>query len=136
MLVMAGLYLRGVDLDPVVATQVLEIEPTTSQRNGERRVAGVDKEYVAKTGLWGLVVKQSTHDVSEVVSSLLRQLNGRGDRLKSIEHVEDAYVDVFVAIDSDAEGSGNCCMELPHLYVDALAALGLPLRITVSMGRS
>ena len=132
--VIASLYLKGVDLDPQEITRTLGVRPTTSHVRGEVHRTSSGREFVTKTGVWGLVLDCDPAEVADVLEALLMRL-GKQPALKESPGVQEAYFDVFIALSSDEDGDGTCAMELTPAQLSALSHYGLPVRFTVTMGQ-
>lgn len=70
-----------------------------------------------------------------MVARLIADLGQQEEALANLPQVQDAYIDIFVAADSDEDGEGTCEMVLTDLQMKALSTYGLPIRFTVSMGK-
>ncbi|MFG6448904.1 DUF4279 domain-containing protein [Roseateles sp. BYS180W] len=133
--VMVGLYLKGDDLEPQQITESIGIVPTISHGRGEAQRTTSGREFVTKTGVWGFVIDEDPAEVVDVVASLIAALGQHKESLANLPQVQEAYIDVFVAADSDEDGEGTCEMALTALQVKVLSSYGLPIRFTVSMGK-
>ena len=128
-----AIYLRGVNLDPVYASSVLVLEPSKSQFRGEKRRTATNKEFVTGIGLWALTVEGDSSNLSALVGELVLRVENRGIAFAQIAGVEEAYLDVFMAVDADDDGGGTCAFQLSEDSVSALHGLGLPVRFTVAV---
>jgi Domain of unknown function (DUF4279) len=128
-----ALYVRGDALDPELVTQLLGVEPTKMQKKGQEFVTPSGREFATKIGLWSLVIQSESTSLDEHLTMLLSALAGRKG-IDSIPGVEDAYVDVFVALASDKDGDANCALSVGPAALEGLATLGLPLRISMTAG--
>lgn len=133
-MLIVALYLRGDLLDPDLVTQSVGIEPSKAQRKGERLVTSTGHEVIAKLGLWALVVESDSSSLDAHLTRLADSLPP-GLALSSIVGVEEAYVDIFVALASDTDGDARCELDVSPKSLELLARLGLPVRITVTVGR-
>ena len=134
--VVVSLYLKGHDLNPQEITEALGVTPSVSHGRGEAQRTSSGREFVTKTGVWGLVIDKDPAEVSDVVASLIATLGQQeGVVFAKLRQVQEAYFDIFVAADSDEDGEGTCEMEFTDLQVKALSQYGLPIRFTVSMGK-
>lgn len=131
--VIASLYFKGLDLDPLEVTKVLGVNPTVSHGRGEIHKTSSGNEFATKTGFWGLVVNRDSAEVSDVVMELLAILKGNHPPW-NISGLQEAYFDIFIAVSLDEDCDGTCAMELPSVQMRALAQYSLPVRITVTMG--
>jgi hypothetical protein len=129
-----ALYLRGDVLDPDQVTSLLGVQPSKAHRKGEERRTPTNQKYLTKIGLWSLAAK-SGGELSELLDELSRQLSGVEEPLKSLAGVQDAYVDIFIAVDADNEGGGTWEAELSADSIRRLSALGLPMRFTATVVR-
>lgn len=128
-----ALYVRGDALDPELVTKHLGVEPTKAQKKGQEFIASSGREFAAKNGLWSLVSKSESTSLDRHLAELLSGLGGcKG--IDSIPGVEDAYIDVFVALVSDKDGEAKCALSVDPATLDGLAMLGLPLRISMTAG--
>lgn len=133
--VMVGIYLKGHDLDPREITEAIGITPTVAHGRGETQKTSSGHEFVTKTGVWGFVIDEDPAEVVDVVASLIAALGRQEDSLANLPQVEYAYIDIFVAADSDEDGEGTCEMALTDLQIKALSNYGLPICFTVSIGK-
>lgn len=133
--VMVGLYLKGHDLEPQAITEAMGIAPTVAHGRGETQRTSSGREFVTKTGVWGFVIDEDPAELVDVVASLIAALGQQEESLANLPKVQEAYIDIFVAADSDEDGEGTCEMALTDLQMKALSTYGLPIRLTVSMGK-
>lgn len=129
----AGVYLRGDDLDPSRISALLGLEPSKSQFKGEQKKTSTNKGFVTKIGLWALTAKAETADLSALLGELIPRFEKEDVVLAEIAGVQEAYVDVFIAVDADNDGGGTCVLQLSQKNVRALDRLGLPVRFTVAV---
>lgn len=130
-----AIYLRGVNLDPVYVSSVLGLEPSKSQFKGEKRRTSTGKDFVTGIGLWALTVEADSNNLSALIGELGLGVENRGVSFAHIAGVEEAYLDVFMAVDADDDGGGTCTFQLSEESVSALHGLGLPVRFTVAVVR-
>ena len=131
--VIAALYIKGTELVPEDITAILGVSPTTSQARRQARLTSAGSTFVAKIGLWALVIERDNAGISTVMADLFEIL-GEHPTLANLTNVEEAYFDVFVATLSDDDGDGACEFQLSAIQTAALAKYGLPVRFTVTMG--
>lgn len=127
------LYLVGTDLDPAHVSTVLGIEPSKSQIRGERKITSTKREFTTQTGLWALVVRRESTDLSALLDELVSRLPALRPELTDITGVDDAYVDVFGAVDADSDGGGTCEFELSARCINTLRDLTVPARFTIAV---
>lgn len=130
----AAIYLRGEYLDPEVASRVIGVQPTRTQKKGERQVTSTGHELTVKLGLWALVVELDSPSLDTHLEKLVGSLPS-GTSLSSIAGVEDAYVDVFVALVSSSDGDAKCELSVSPKVLKSLASLGLPIRLSLTVGQ-
>jgi hypothetical protein len=130
-----ALYLRGRDLDPNHVSSVLGIEPTLSQRKGERHITSTSKEFVTKIGVWAVVSQEEVPSLSNFIDKIGRELSGFGSSLNEISGVEEAYLDFFVSMSANENGGGELKFELDMECAELLHKLGVPVRFTVVFTR-
>lgn len=128
-----ALYVRGDALDPDLVTKYLGVKPTKTQKKGQEFVTSSGREFVAKNGLWSLVIQSKSASLDRHLTALLTGL-GSCKGIDSIPGVEEAYIDVFVALASDKDGEAECALSMEPATLDSLAMLGLPLRISMTAG--
>jgi hypothetical protein len=129
-----AVYLRGEDLDPERVTQSVRVEPSRTQKKGEKLVTSTGREFTAKLGLWALVVELDSSSLDAHLMQLANVLPA-GSLLAAVTGVEEAYVDIFVALVSDTDGDAKCELALSSKSLELLSRLGLPVRISVTAGR-
>jgi hypothetical protein len=127
----AALYLRGKDLDPAYVSSILGVDPTSSQHRGEQHLTSTKKEFVTKIGIWALIEESDSVNVSGFVEEIDSKLGAFGSSLSKIDGVEEAYIDVFVAMSGD-RGGATCELDFSSENVKVLNRFGLPIRVTVT----
>lgn len=129
-----AIYLTGEQLDPKLVTRVIGVQPSRKQTKGERQITSTGHEFTVTLGLWALVVEFDSPSLDAHLAQLVGSLPS-GVALSSIVGVEDAYVDVFVALASNLDGDAKCELGISPTVLKPLAGLGLPIRISVAAGR-
>jgi len=128
-LVTTAIYLLGYDLDPAHITQVLGVEPSSSQIKGGFKPGSA--RHIARTGMWTIMIESDSRSASEMVDELLQRLENSGRRLDRIKGVQNAHLDVLFALD-DGEGSKQTIeFKLTRTQMSKLSQLGLGACITV-----
>lgn len=127
-----SLYLRGDNLDPNIVSKELGITPTSSHVKGEKRITSTKREYVAKIGVWALTVDSESRALSDHISLLASKIKVDGTLMRSIEGVQEAYIDIFIATDADEGGGGTFEFEMSQENISTLGRLNLPVRYEVT----
>ena len=130
-----AIYLRGDGLGPTHVSTVLGITPSKSQYKGQKKITSTNQVIVANIGLWALVAETKSSDLPVHIQELASKIGDRGPILTGIAGVEEAYVDVFVAVDAGDDGGGTCEFQLNPENVRALDRFGMPVRFTVAVVR-
>jgi hypothetical protein len=73
--------------------------------------------------------------LDDLIEEITSQFGRHSPKLAEIEGVEEVYVDVFSAVDADADGEGTYEMGLCRESLSALTHLGAPLRFTIAVVR-
>ncbi len=133
--IIVALYLRGDDLDPDSLTTKFGVNPTRQQRKGDKNVTSTNREYVAKTGMWGLVADSDSDVISEHITQLMSILSVDRDVIGRLDGIQDAYIDIFVAVTSDEDGESTYAFELSKENLTALERIGLPVHLTVTSSK-
>lgn len=133
--IIVALYIRGDDLDPNTVTSELNVAPSRLQRKGERKITSSNREYIVKTGMWGLIANSDTNLLCDHIASLTSGITLDADAIFRLPGVEEAFIDVFVAAIGEEDGEGSCEFELTKDNVAALEQLRLPVRFSVSIGK-
>lgn len=126
-----AVYLKGDGLDPDYATSELGVRPTRSHKKGESWKTTSGNEVVEKTGLWVLAV-QGTGDVSAGLDQLLTLIGGN-QSMPVFSGVDEAFLDVFVAIEPDHCGIGSSEFEMDARLIATIGNSRLPVRFTVAI---
>lgn len=129
-----ALYLRGERLDPDQVTQRLGVEPSKTQKKGDVNVTPTGHNVIARHGLWARLVELDSASLDEHLLRLAESLPASLS-LSSIDDIEDAYFDVFVAMATDVDGDAECELDVSPKLLAMLARFGLPVRIAVTAGR-
>jgi hypothetical protein len=130
-----AIYLRGDDLDPSHVSTALGLEPSHSQFKGEKRSTSTNKEFTTQIGLWALKFEAESNDLPALLEKLVLKVEGKNIVFTEIAGVQEAYVDVFMAVDTDDDGGGDCVFQLSERNTRTLAKLGLPVHFTVAVVR-
>jgi hypothetical protein len=125
------MYIRGNELDPDAVTKTLGVNPSNSYRKGKGRVALKSCEVVANTGVWSLRADSDSSMISDHVAQLLSNLPPDRGVLNGLRGVEDAFIDIFMALPANKNGEGTCEFNFTTENVAALAKTGLPVFVTV-----
>ena len=130
-----AIYLRGDDLNPSYVSALLGLEPSRSQFKGEKKITSTNKEFVARVGFWALAAEATSNDLAALVGAFVSRIENRGVVFAEITGVQEAYVDVFFAVDADDEGGGTCAFQLSQENLRSLERLGMPVRFTAAVVR-
>lgn len=128
-----AVYLRGDALDPNHVSELLGVAPSKAQYKGETRQTSTNQNFVTKIGLWALVAQSKSSDLFELIDELTSKIKKSGVSLLEIDGVQEAYADVFIAMDADEDGEGTCEFQLTPENLKALDCLGIPTRFTVAV---
>lgn len=131
-LISVSLYFRGDHLNPENVSQNLNLSPSSSQRKGEKKITKTN-EYVSKIGVWELGVDCDSQKLSAHIDKLTTMVRKDSILSQDIQGVEESYVDVFIATDSDEDGEGTIEFELSEENISALARWKVPVRFTVAV---
>jgi hypothetical protein len=134
-LISVALYLRGDNLDPEIVSKKLGIEPSDSQYKGEKKVTSTGHEYVTKNGLWALIAESDSINLNDLIGQVTTKVKSDDVMLHSIEGVQEAYLDVFIAGDTDVDGDGTAKFELNKDNIAEIERLGLPVSFTVTFSK-
>lgn len=130
----ASIYLKGDNLDPSELTSMLGTTPTRSHKKGERWQTPTGSEVIERVGLWAITIKSETGlNLSEALESISQTLSLHNCKPAQLPGIEEAYIDIFIATDSDKAGNGTCRFDLNEETLAAIAKLNLPVRFTVDM---
>lgn len=130
-----AVYLKGDDLDPGALTTIFGLEPTESHRKGSLRRTSNNRQLLEKTGLWVLSIKSESEKLSEMLEELASKFSKYGAELVPVSGVDEAYIDVFIAVSAEDDGGGTSEFDLSQECLSALARLGLPVRFTIAVVR-
>lgn len=126
------LYLRGDELEPTTVSAILGVVPSKAHCKGDVTFTSTNREVVARTGLWSYAVKSKDKNISQMFTELNKDMGDVYHKVSQIKGLSEAYVDVFVAIDSVPEIGGTFEFELIPEAVTALNSLGIPVRFTIA----
>lgn len=127
-----AIYLKGISLDPTEITSLLGIAPSKSQYFGQQRLTSTMRPVVAKTGLWAYLIESDTSTVAELVQQFAERFKGCTQKLNALPNADEAYLDLFIAHDGDADSGGEYFFELAPNDILLLGQFGLPTRFTVA----
>ena len=128
-----ALYVYGDRLDPDTVTQLMGIQPTGAHRKGD---AHGPAHYHArrKTGHWGKIIDADGGKSEDALQELIAEVSPSVSRILAIPEVEAPTFDLFVARTIDADGRLDFELNLTAATLSAIAAAGLPLRVTLTGG--
>lgn len=130
----ASIYLKGDNLEPAKLTSLLGITPSFSHSKGKRWHTSAGSEVVERTGLWAVTIKSETQiELTEALETLSRQLSANNHIITEMPGIEEAYLDVFIAAHTDANGECDCEFSLNEKSLSAIGKLGLPMKFTVTV---
>jgi hypothetical protein len=135
MLIAVSLYLRGEKVDPDRITKILGVTPSRGRRKGQTELTSTNQQITAKTGVW----RFSTDDeldspiLAEHIELLRSRFGYSWTNLSSLPDVQEAYVDIFMAVDAEKEGTNTCHFTLTPLSLLDLQQTGLPTQFTVAV---
>lgn len=133
--IIVAVYLRGDLLKPESVSQVLGVKPSRFQEKGELRITSTNRSFHTKVGLWGLISQSDSSAISDHIDELVSKLGNPVIPLKEIDGVQEAYLDIFMAIASDDEAEKTVDFELSSEQMEKLNRLGLPVRVTITVGK-
>ena len=128
-----AIYLRGETMDPAEVSKVLAVSPSRAQMSGDKTITSKGREVTATVGLWAVVAERETQDVDELVSEVTSKFGADVPTFLDIPGVDEAYLDVFLAVDADDDGGGTCEFRLSAATIAELERLALPARFTVGV---
>ncbi len=128
-----AIYLKGNELDPAHVSQVLGISPSKSQYKGEKKITSSNREIVAQIGLWSLMIAVDSKDLSKIITGLTSKVEVDGYTLAEITGVQEAYLDIFMAMDAEEDGGGTCEFQLSEENITTLEKLKIPIRFTIAV---
>ena len=126
-----SLYLKGIGLNPDELTGRLGIAPTRAHKKGETWMTSTGKQVVERTGQWVLTIR-SSDDLSASLGELVA-MTGRDAPLSELPGVDEAYFDIFVAVDADDRGGGSVEFEMSVVTAVAIGKLALPVQFSAAV---
>ena len=127
-----SIYLKGVNLNPEDVTNQIGTCPTSSQKKGDKSSTPTGAMVEKKTGLWSLSVA-SSEGTSGLLGQLVTRLTKNKSSLAELPNVEEAYIDVFVAVYVDDSGGEKAEFHFDEKCITALCELRLPVYFSVSL---
>lgn len=135
MIIQVSMCLKGDQLDPNRITQLLGLIPSDTKVKGQKDVTSTKKVVTAKTGLW----RFSTYDelkstvFAEHLEFLRSRFASRWKDIAKLPNVQEAYVDVFIAINEEKDNKNTAYFGLTAANLSDLQQLGLPMRFEVAV---
>lgn len=130
-LVDVSLHLWGIHLDPEMISKVLNINPSRSQKTGDKHESISGKTRVAKCGMWELSSEGhvSSNNLHDHLTWLVQQLGERPVNPSAIKTVEEARIDILISGEDDESSAAE--FEIDSSLISQLAVLKLPIHFTV-----
>jgi Domain of unknown function (DUF4279) len=128
-----ALYFYGDKLNPVGLTKILGVNPTYGHMKGHVYYTKTNERVQRKSGLWALVSKSDSEDMSAHIDELVsafEMIANKNLKLLSLEGVESAHIDIFICATTQ-DGLGEIKFELNADRQRSLTSLGLPIKFTV-----
>lgn len=125
-----GIYLYGDNLDPKYVSQTLGVEPTKSQKKGEVKTTGVNRESSATSGFWikeFILKNKKTEEHLDDLSACLKRM--RTLEISKIKNVEHAHLDVYVGT-GIFNNSAQASFVISDNIMSILSKANIPLMIT------
>lgn len=129
-----SILLRGDQLDPDYISTTLGIQPSDSQKKGEKRggIQPNSKEYLTRIGIWRIWVESELRTMSELVHEILKKFDIYHQPLDRISGVHEAYLDILILQDKENKLESTAEFVLSRDQVSRINQLGLALWVTVS----
>lgn len=97
MILKISLCLHGEFLNPEEVTKVLNLSPVRSHRKADIYVTSSGSKIIRKAGYWKFTVEHCDFQIEKTIDKLLNLLEMQNFDLVKINHVEQAYIDIFFA---------------------------------------
>jgi hypothetical protein len=136
-----SIFLKGDQLDPDYISETLRIQPSRSQKKGEKRggTRPNSRTYVTKTGTWWVRIDNRSRpaqdmisEVPEMVGEMLQMFDGFQEPLDKIAGVEEAYLDILVLKEGTDKSEDSTEFILRKDQIFRISQLGLAVCTTVS----
>jgi hypothetical protein len=135
MLLIVSLYVVGYGLDPAKVSEALGLEPTRAGQKEGRALAKDGNNSSIRAGYWVLSSKSHSSSVKDHIDDLIGRLPENFGSLSSLSHVDEAFFDIYMAIDADQDGNASAAFDFSSDVISSLSRLGLPVKVTFSSGR-
>lgn len=133
MLTQISLYLWGAKLDPQRITEILGVMPSAARAKGETRTLPTKHVVTAKIGVWEFCTypELKSSVLADHIELLQSRFGSSGTNVGNLPNVEDACVDVFMAI-SAKEDSTECDFELSQKDLSHLQQFSVRIEFHVA----
>lgn len=132
MLIKVGVYIRGKLLDLDGLTKALHVEPTRTNRMGERRSNNPRISSVFKSNTWIYSLESNVTSPQELAMQALSAFHKVDKDLSSFPGVEAAFLDVFYSRTPESGSLGEFIeFSLDTETVHIASRLGLPIQFSV-----
>ena len=135
MLINVALYLWGDKLDPQRITEILGVAPSDSRAKGQTSILSTNTVVTAKIGFWCFSTHEAglkSFELAEHIEFLRSQFGASWTKIVSLPDVQDACVDIFIAIGEEEQEDTTCYFEMSPKNVSDLQQVGLRVQVTVS----
>lgn len=132
MSISTNLRLTGDGLIPEEITSLVGVAPVISRRKGDSRISSSEKEIVAKFGLWTWKISdlEAPLGINQQIELLGVTFKNPTASLANLPNVENAWIDICVVSEAEAEQSAAVEILLDANSVATLHRLGLPVEFT------
>ena len=131
--VAVSLYVVGDELDPSQVTSFFGAEPSLIRRKGQEWVGPSGRRTVPRTSSWSLELPLKSEPLNDQLINLISRLSSRRG-VQTLKGVEEAFVDIYVSAAADASGESKVAFDIKPSAIQAMAELGLDVRLTVVAG--
>jgi hypothetical protein len=122
------LVFRGRDLDPEYISEKLNLTPSRKHTRGLAKQKSPN--VIAKTGLWVFESSAQADTVGSRIDEMLEKLRDLDKDVRSINGVEEAFIDVFIAESDCEENRVTTSSYIDAAQINEIARLGLGIKFT------
>lgn len=128
-LVSALFFIRGKNLNPDEATDLLGILPYLKHKKGDQH--GEKGEMVWKSGFWSIDTKSlvPSQDIEQHIVWILDQLEKAKDELEAIRSTDGIYIELEIIISLFRR---NYNVTISSKTIQRLSAMNIPLGFSIS----
>lgn len=129
-----SINIHGDELDPLIVTKILGVQPSSSWRRGETHITSRGNKVIRKTGLWNFKPDCRSRDISDHITEFLTRIKIDRSIFEVVPFVEHAEISFFFYGYTGESGIGTVNFIIRGDQWRALSRYGLDVSFELNAG--